>query len=233
MAYDPEKHHRRSIRLKGYDYSQAGMYFITICVTDMECFFGSVVKGKMVLNDAGKVMEKWHLELSNKFPDIELGPYVVMPNHFHAIVINNGKGNPNAPYQDPIWADPSFRNPVGADLRVRPIDENSPTNGDGLGEHIPSNGDILGEHIGSPLHGVMQWFKTMSTNEYIRGVKNYDWPRFRGKLWQRNYYEHIIRDQRAFENISGYIENNPDKWEDDRFYRSHQHQNHPCANTAS
>ncbi len=211
MAYDPKQHHRRSIRLKGYDYSQAGMYFITICVTDMECFFGSVVKDKMVLNDAGKVMEKWYFELSNKFPDIKRGPYVVMPNHFHAIIVNNGQGNPNAPYQNPIRADPSFRNPVRADLRVRPTDEK-----------IPPNGDILGEHIGSPLHGVVQWFKTMSTNEYIRGVKNYGWPRFRDKLWQRNYYEHIIRDQRAFENISGYIENNPEKWEDDRFYRSQE-----------
>ena len=162
----------------------------------------------MVLNDAGKVMEKWYFELPNKFPDIEQGHYVVMPNHFHAIIINNGKGNPNAPYQNPVGADPSFRNPVRADLCVRPTNEN-----------IPPDGDILGEHIGSPLHGVVQWFKTMSTNEYIRGVKNHDWPRFRDKLWQRNYYEHIIRDQRGFENISGYIENNPGKWGDDRFYR--------------
>ena len=230
MAYDPKKHHRRSIRLQGYDYSQAGMYFVTICVTDMECFFGSVVEGKMVLNDAGKVMEKWYFELPNKFPDIEQGHYVVMPNHFHAIVINNGKGNPNAPSQNPVGADPSFRNPVRADLCVRPTNENIPPDGDILGEHVPPDGDILGEHvppdgdilgehIGSPLHGVVQWFKTMSTNEYIRGVKNHDWPRFRDKLWQRNYYEHIIRDQRGFENISGYIENNPGKWGDDRFYR--------------
>jgi putative transposase len=216
MAFDPEKYHRRSIRLKGYDYSQAGMYFITICVQDMECFFGSVRNRKMILNDAGSMVEKWYFELPNKFPDIELGHHVVMPNHFHAIIINNGKGNPNASYQkrpQPI---------VGADLSVRPSEENAEhnlPNGSILGEHNLPNDNILGEHIGSPLRGVVQWFKTMSTNEYIRGVKNQGWPSFQGKLWQRNYYEHIIRDQRAFQNISGYIENNPGKWEDDRFFR--------------
>ena len=170
------------------------------------------------------MVEKWHLELPSKFSDIELGCHVVMPNHFHAIIVNNGKGNPNT-------------KSVGADLRVRPTDENvtdlrvHPNPTDAKPEHILPNGDILGElpdgyilgeHIGSPLHGVVQWFKTMSTNEYIRGVKSKGWPRFRSKLWQRNYYEHIIRDQRAFENISGYIENNPGKWEGDRFYCSQE-----------
>ena len=218
MTFDPEKHHRRSIRLKDYDYSQAGMYFITLCVQGMECFFGSIQNGKMVLNDAGSMVEKWHFELPNKFPDIELGHCVVMPNHFHAIIINNGKGNPNAPYQK------HPKTMVRADLRVRPSDEKAtdqPSHpSDSEPEQIVPNGSILGEHIGSPLRGVVQWFKTMSTNEYIRGVKNDGWPRFRGKLWQRNYYEHIIRDQRGFDNISGYIENNPGKWRDDRFHRS-------------
>ena len=224
MAFDPEKHHRRSVRLKGYDYSQAGLYFVTLCVQDMECFFGNVKDGKMVLNDAGKVVEKWYLKLPSKYLDIELGDYVVMPNHFHAIVINNGKGDPDAPYaKTPNAA------LVGANPCVRPSDEDYDenagvnTNGhpdDGLGENVAPNDDILGEHMGSPLRVVLSWFKTMSTNEYIRGVKNQGWPRFRGKLWQRNYYEHIIRSQRSFENISGYIENNPRTWEEDRFYRN-------------
>ena len=206
------------------------MYFITLCVQDMECFFGSIQNGQMVLNDAGIKVEKWYFELPHKFPDIELGHYVVMPNHFHAIIINNGTGNPNAPYQK------HTKTIVGADLSVRPADENAtdlsvrPADENATDlpvrpayakpEQIVPDGDILGEHVGSPLRGVVQWFKTMSTNEYIRGVKNQGWPRFRGKLWQRNYYEHIIRSERAFENISGYIENNPEKWEDDRFYRS-------------
>ncbi len=126
MRYDPEKHHRRSIRLKDYDYSQAGMYFITICVTDMECFFGSVKEEKMILNDAGKVIEKWYLTLPTKYPHIELGDYVVMPNHFHAIVINNGQGNPNAPYtkipNDALAGTNPNDSLVGASPWVRPYE---------------------------------------------------------------------------------------------------------------
>jgi REP element-mobilizing transposase RayT len=74
----------------------------------------------------------------------------------------------------------------------------------------------LGEHVGSPLGSVMQWFKTMSTNEYIRGVKTLDWKGFDGKLWQRNYWEHIIRDERSYDAIRKYIINNPRKWDVDK-----------------
>ena len=75
-----------------------------------------------------------------------------------------------------------------------------------------------GEHVGSPLYRVVQWFKTMTTNEYIRGVKNNNWKRFNGKLWQRNYYEHIIRNEQSYHNITKYIKNNPAKWRDDNFH---------------
>jgi REP element-mobilizing transposase RayT len=171
----------------------------------------------MILNDAGKMVEKWYLELTNKFSDIESGEYVVMPNHFHAIIINTG-----------IF--------VGAHLCVRPnihvhsqnnvsilgepepiLDEPELILGEPepiLGEHEP----ILGEHIGSPLRAVTQWFKTMSTNEYIRGVKTLGWQPFNKKLWQRNYYEHIIRNERAHQNISNYIIHNPEKWQNDMFH---------------
>ncbi|HUH46061.1 MAG TPA: transposase, partial [Arenibacter sp.] len=71
---------------------------------------------------------------------------------------------------------------------------------------------------GSPLHRVVQWFKTMTTNEYIRGVKNLGWPRFNGKIWQRDYYEHIIRNKRSNQHISQYIIDNPKKWRDDKFF---------------
>ncbi|MCU0351774.1 MAG: hypothetical protein MUF43_13255, partial [Flavobacterium sp.] len=75
---------------------------------------------------------------------------------------------------------------------------------------------ILGEHVGSPLHRVVQWFKTMTTNEYIRGVKNLGWTRFDGKLWQRNYWEHIIRNDEECQRIANYIMNNPLNWENDK-----------------
>ena len=205
QKYNPKIHHRRSIRLKGYDYSQAGLYFITICVQNRECLFGEIENGEMILNDAGKMIEKWYYELMNKFPDIKCDEMIVMPNHFHCIIENVGMA-------------------VGADLRVCPDtdtdgqfieNENGQTH-----RSAPTMGDkpILGEHIGSPLRAVVQWFKTMTTNEYIRGVKNLGWQPFNGKLWQRNYYEHIIRNEKSFCTIAEYIENNPAKWKDDKFY---------------
>jgi putative transposase len=193
MAYDSKIHHRRSIRLKGYDYSQAGLYFITMCVQNKDYLFGNIVDEQMITNDAGKMVEKWYLELENKFPDIECGEYVVMPNHFHCIIENNGKGNPNIHKE----SSPT----VGADLCVCPNHTCEPS---------------LGEHAGSPLHHVIQWFKTMSTNEYIRSVKISGWQRFNSKLWQRDYWEHIIRDQKSFDEISDYIINNPINWDTDK-----------------
>lgn len=97
MPYNPKIHHRKSIRLKGYDYSQPGLYFVTICVQDRACLFGDVVAGKMMLNDAGKMVEKWFFELKNKFPDIQCHEMVVMPNHFHCIIENVGPVMPVGP----------------------------------------------------------------------------------------------------------------------------------------
>jgi REP element-mobilizing transposase RayT len=199
MSYNPNIHHRRSIRLKGYDYSQAGLYFVTICCQDKICRFGKIENGKMILNDAGKMVEKWYLELSNKYPDIELGEYVVMPNHFHAIIVNTG-------------------DTVGAHLRVRPDDKYAYPDD----SHICPENEFArpnqGAHAGAPLHAVVQWFKTMSTNEYIRGVKTLDWQSFNKTLWQRNYYEHIIRNEQSYWNISDYIIHNPANWGEDQFY---------------
>jgi REP element-mobilizing transposase RayT len=96
-------------------------------------------------------------------------------------------------------------------------DGNDGDNGDNL--DIGANmKNTEGEHVGSPLYRVVQWFKTMTTNEYIRGVKNNNWKRFNGKLWQRNYYEHIIRNEQSYHNITKYIKNNPAKWRDDNFH---------------
>ena len=189
--YNPDKHHRKSIRLKGYDYSQAGLYFITICCQNKVHLFGNVINKQMILNDAGKMIEKWFNELQNKFPDIKCHEMVVMPNHIHFIIENIGS--------------------VGADLRVCPNDSN-------ISKTEKRVSEILGEHAGSPLHRVLQWFKTMSTNEYIRGVKNNNWIPFDGKLWQRNYWEHIIRNDQSYQKISDYIINNPSKWNDDTLF---------------
>lgn len=208
--YNPHIHHRRSIRLKGYDYSQAGLYFITICCQDRACLFGKIKNGILQLNDAGTMVEKWYRELENKFPDIRCREMIVMPNHFHCIIENTGT-------------------PVGADLSVCPntpetespkTDIPKTDNFDTDNSKTDIGGEHVGEHVGSPLRLVVQWFKTMTTNEYIRGVKTLGWQPFNGKLWQRNYYEHIIRDERAFHNISEYIINNPKKWSEDKFHTS-------------
>lgn len=189
MKYAPSKNHRKTIRLKGYDYSEPGAYFITIRTKDRECFFGNIVDDKMVLNNCGWMIEKWYFEIPNKFPDIHCDQYIIMPNHIHFIIIN-----------------------VGADLCVCP-------NNACMGEHTGSPLRIHlekhacgGEHIGSPLHRVVQWFKTMTMDEYIKNVKNNGWKPFNGKLWQRNYYEHIIRNENELNRIREYITNNPLKW---------------------
>ena len=192
---------RRSIRLHGYDYSQAGAYFVTICTQNRMCLFGGIIDGEMNLNDAGQMVVKWYQELENKFKDILCDEYIVMPNHFHGVVVNV----------------------VGADLRVCPGDGQSrriaPTK---PREHIGDEHDLdnhkTGAHTGAPLRAVVQWFKTMTTNEYIRGVKRHGWLRFDGKLWQRNYYEHIVRNENELNRIRQYIMDNPAKWETDRNY---------------
>lgn len=189
-TYNPKIHHRRSIRLKGYDYSQQGLYFVTICVKNRACLFGEIINEQIILNDAGRMVDKWYNELENKYPDIKCQEHIVMPNHFHCIVEIIGSV-------------------VGANLRVCPDDVSSPDLEKG------GHNEIMGEHTGSPLWRVIQWFKTMSTNEYIRNVKTNNWLRFDGKLWQRNYWEHIIRNEKSYRNISEYIINNPKNWEND------------------
>ncbi len=182
MKYQPKKHHRRSIRLKGYDYSQEGLYYITICLQNRKCLYGNVNNGKMILNDAGRIVEKWYYELENKYPDKKCHEMVVMPNHFHCII-------ENAPTMDAH---------VGTSLRGRP-------------EY-----NINNQRYNATIGDTMDWFKTMTTNEYIRGVKNYNWKRFDKKLWQRNYWEHIIRNNIENNRITDYIIENPKKWDDDK-----------------
>ena len=156
MSYNSLIHHRRSIRLKGYDYAQAGLYFITICVEDSLHLFGKIQDGHLQLNDAGKMVVHWYYELENKFPKIRCHEMVVMPNHFHCII--------------EIIAD-GIVGVVGADLRVCPrstdhhglniadentADENAITdiamNDNAMNEHI-ANEHVAsgGRHAGLPL----------------------------------------------------------------------------------
>jgi putative transposase len=153
----PDIHHRHSIRLKGYDYARAGLYFITICVKNRECLFGKIENAQMFLNDVGQMIEKWYRKLENKFPDKKYRQMVIMPNHFHCIIENT-----------------ISETPVGTDRRVCP--GILPGNRQLSGKYkISGNHILLVEHAGSPLHRAVQWFKTITTNAFIRGVRTKKW----------------------------------------------------------
>lgn len=206
MTYNPQFHHRRSIRLKGYDYSRAGLYFITICCNrrgnPLWLPFGNIANGKMILNDAGKMVENEWLALPGRFKNIELHEYIVMPNHFHAIL-------------EIVWATlvVAQNNVVAQNGN----DENDRGQPQGIAPTITAitnatavNGKTVGDMVGA--------FQSIVTVNYIRGVKTLGWQPFNGKLWQRNYWEHIIRDEQSYQRISDYIINNPAKWSDDKFF---------------
>jgi putative transposase len=159
---------RKSPRLSDYDYSQGGAYFVTVCIKGRECLLGKVVEGILHLNDAGEIVGKWWVKLASRFHSTQVDSfYVVMPNHFHGIIIK-------------------------------------------------SDEPLEGGHLGPPLQKMVQWFKTMSTNEYIHGIKEYGWPPFKGNLWQRSFYEHVIRNAESLNRIREYIATNPQRWDLDR-----------------
>ena len=206
-------HHRRTIRLKGYDYSQSGMYYVTICCHNKTAYFGDIENKKMMLNDAGKMVEKWCKKISRKFSNMTLDPYIIMPNHFHAIIVNTVGADPRVcPDKHGDMSMDEYTDVSLGEYGNVSLGKNAC---EILGEH---DNKIMGEHMGSPLHGIVQWFKTMTTNEYMRGVKTLGWQPFNKKLWQRNYYEHIIRDMGEYQYIVNYIINNPANWGKDKFY---------------
>ncbi len=156
---------RKQMRLKYYDYSQNGYYFVTICTKDKKHLFGEIVGATLCgrPNNPDKMIEKWLLETENKFKDVKIPIYVIMPNHIHFVIAKTG------------------------------------------------------DHTGSPLQDIVGWFKTMTTNEYFKNIKEKLYLPTNTKLWQRGYYEHVIRNEEDYENICKYIEENPLKWEIDKY----------------
>ena len=188
--YNPNIHNRKLTRLKGYDYSQAGLYFITICVKNREYLFGNIVDNKMILNDAGKMVENEWLKLKKRFKNIKLYECIVMPNHFHAILEITVGATLVVAQNNAITQN------VTDDIRK------------GQPQGIAPTDKTIGDMVGA--------FESITTVEYIRGVKNKNWQPFDGKLWQRNYWDHIIRNGNEYNRISQYIIDNPIKWEDDK-----------------
>lgn len=163
----PELPRRKNPRLFGFDYSEPGMYFVTPCVHQHQNRFGNVIDGAMHPNPAGRmVMDTWH-QIPRIFPQVVLDAWVLMPNHFHGI----------------LMLDPE---PVGRK-------------------------STLGE--------VMKWFKSVTTKRYGNGVRNDGWPPFDGHLWQRNYYDHVVRNDADLDRVRTYIEHNPAAWNSDALFR--------------
>jgi putative transposase len=180
VKYDPDKHKRRSIRLKGHDYPAAGMYFITLCTYRRECLFGEIADGIMQLNPLGKIVADEWLRSSEIRQKIGFDAWVIMPNHLHGIVV--------------IETTAELSGGVGANGRL-------------------------------PLRGVAPSMKPRSLSSLVAGFKSATTKRINihrnapgNPVWQRNYYEHIIRNNPSLQTIQTYIHNNPQSWPTDQLY---------------
>jgi putative transposase len=172
---------RKSIRLPDYDYSQAGLYFITICTHQQHCTLGRIMDDVMLLNKCGQIVREEWIRSAGIRKEIELAEYMIMPNHFHAIVVITEQSR-------------------GDRLVARP-----PTDTSGL----RPNGAVQGS-VGALIAGFKSAVTArMNTIQKTPGKK----------FWQRNYWEHIIRDQKSYEDIANYIINNPINWKKDSMYR--------------
>ncbi|HXA02307.1 MAG TPA: hypothetical protein VNW99_09990 [Cytophagaceae bacterium] len=214
MQYNPLIHHRRSIRLKGYDYSQADSYFITICCQDRKCRFGKITvvgasladaqNAQMELNEYGMIAYNEWMKLPQRFPIFELDVFQIMPNHMHGIITLVRTSLTDA-----------------HDI-VQPHNENRA----GV-NHAPTIGDIVGAYKSLVANACLEIYKSKNAVEtgftpvpVMRAGVN-PTPTttpMMGKLWQRNYYEHITRNEQSYQNISNYIISNPAKWNEDKFY---------------
>jgi len=167
MKYDPRIHNRQSIRLRGYDYSQAGAYFLTTCAQDRKCVFGKIENGVMIPNKFGDIVYEYWQKIPEHFQNIEIDFAVVMPNHFHGILV----------ICDQVLG----------------------------GETPPLRKPILGQMVG--------YFKYQTTKS-INKIRN----QMGVKIWQRNYYDHIIRTEESLENLREYILQNPLRWDIDQLH---------------
>jgi REP element-mobilizing transposase RayT len=187
MKFDPKIHHRTSIRLQGYDYTQAGAYFITIVTQQRTCLFGNIIDGALALNDYGRIADKCWRAISEHFPHVELGEYVVMPNHIHGIiVIHDGRGAIHLPRT----AGAGYRAPT------TPITQSTSTI------------EQFGKPVAGSIPTIVRTYKAAVTRQISR--------QFNGaNIWQRNYYEHVIRNADEHNRIHLYIASNPTHWADD------------------
>jgi len=184
--HNSNRHNRHSIRLKGYDYSRQGLYYITLCCKDRICLFGEIIDGKMILNDAGKIADECWNQIPEHFPNTILHEYIVMPNHIHGIIeIIETHDN-----QDTCRGEKFFAPTIFA---------HAPT----INTKFKSPAKTIGSIIRGFKIGVTKWFRNNTENYTV---------------WQRNYYDIIIRNKQSYDFISDYIINNPINWHKDNLY---------------
>jgi len=246
-TYNPQIHHRRSIRLKGYDYSQAGWYFVTICCHGRACLFGDVINNKMVLNEYGQIANNEWMKTPDIRPNVELGEFIIMPNHVHGIIrllcrgelhspLHNGVStNNNIELHSPLHNGVSTNNNIelhsplhngvstNNNIELHSPLHNGVSTNNNIELHSPlhngvsTNNNINGE-CDSPLQGPSNTIGAIIRGYKSSVTKQLNLLNIGCAVWQRNYYEHIIRNEQSYQNISKYIINNPAKWSEDKFY---------------
>ncbi len=187
MKYNPAIHHRRSIRLPSYDYSQPGAYFITLCTTQKQCWFGQIHDGQMHINQLGKIVQTEWLKSAKMRPNLRLDEWIVMPNHLHGIVWIVESEHQQKSNSSPVLL---------AEANCRDLSNESSK------QSFHRKANSLGSFIGG--------FKASVTKQINQFRKNTSIP-----IWQRNYYESIIQDERALDSIREYIQQNPQRWGED------------------
>jgi len=226
MTFHHQIHHRRSIRLKGYDYSKTGLYFITLCVEERQHLFGEIRDGKMILNQLGQIAHDEWQNTSNIRDNISLHEFIIMPNHFHCIIEINFKKGQN---DQSIGAFKSPSQTIGSIIRGYKIATTKKIK-DFLKEENIRTGELQFAPISQSISSeseIAQYSKSNSGDldlafysQTISGELQF--APTNSKIWQRNYYENIIRDEKAYQNISNYIKKNPAKWHEDKFSKQFQ-----------
>jgi len=192
MVDQADERHRRSLRLKAYDYSQAGAYFVTVCAYDKKCVFGEIESGVMRLNANGEVVASEWVRSAKVRSEIECGEFVVMPNHFHGIVrIVGAYGNTPVSHGEPTKAN-CYDGADGHDRAYCHTPLRSPS-----------------RNLGAMVRG----FKG-SASRRINEICSTPGA----AVWQRNYYEHVIRNDDDYNRIAEYVANNPQRWMEDALH---------------
>ena len=201
--YNPEIHHRNSTRLKGYNYAQNGAYYVTICVRNRNCLFGEIVSGSIRLSEYGEIASEEWKRLGNRFQRVTFDVFQIMPNHIHSIICIDNVGATLAVALNVVGVDNSaahiMDNPQNRTCANRAGASPAPTT-----ITTTTVGNIVGAYKSLTYKRCLDLCK--SKNETL------------GKLWQRNYYEHIIRNDAEYYRISDYIDNNPETWLNDEFW---------------